>query len=129
MSFYHNKIYLICLLVICWGICLLFNSCTYYHPFPKVDELYEARDPDTNEPVIHIVATKWTDGHYSTPIVKIVDSNDCTWAIGCYSENPELWSIMRICKGEKKEVRFRKIYTTRSRPTWLPYSEFGDYKK
>jgi len=128
MLLFTKFIYKYCLTIILLAMIFLNYSCTNYHPFPDVAELYEAKDPDTNEPAVQLVVKKWTDGDYTTPIVKFVDSNGCTWAIGCYSESPEMWSIMRICKGEKQEVSFQKIFTTRARPTWLEHSEFNDYK-
>lgn len=35
---------------------------TWWHPYPTHNEVYEATDPDTQEPVIRLVTTKWTDG-------------------------------------------------------------------
>jgi hypothetical protein len=116
--------------IICGLLFFLNFSCAIGHPFPRTDELYEIRDPNTNEPVFQIVATKWTDGHYSTPVVRFLDSKGYTWVVGFYSDDPNMWSVRRISNGERKEVGFQKIFTSPTgAPMWLPDSEFNDYKK
>ncbi len=129
MSLVKKIIFGVNIAVFC-GLLLFLNfSCARWHPFPKTDELYEVRDPDSNEPFFQIVATKWTDGHYTTPVLRFLDSKGHTWVVGFYSEDPNSWSVNQMSNGERKEIGFQKIFTAPARPTWLRFSEFNDYKK
>ena len=129
MRLFNKIIYGVCITVLCGSFFVLNFSCAIGHTFPRTDELYEVRDPDSNEPVFQIVATKWTDGHYTTPVLRFLDSKGHTWVVGFYSDDPNMWSFRRISNGERRGVGFQKIFTTPTSPNWLPYSEFNDYKK
>lgn len=99
--------------------CVIFVCTSCYdtrHPTPQYHELYEVKDPNTSEVVFQILACKWTDGIYSsTPVIKTLRPDDCTWMVSCHSENPKMWTIYRLCPGGKPErIEHYKIFTSRN---------------
>lgn len=128
----EKNLFLFFWIIILGGCITFFVSCGWrtHDPADVADELYEVKDPDSNKPVAQIVATWNSDKIYYTPTIRFFDSNGCTWAITCYSNNPAMWTIYRIGPSDKaRRVDYKKIYETSATSNWLKWSEFNEYKK
>jgi hypothetical protein len=88
-------------------------SCLMDHPFPR-DEIYEARDPNTNRPVMRIQNTLWTDGrtgvYYGT--IKFRQLDGAVLSIELRIENdPNYWKV-EYCQpdAEPQKIPLKRIY-------------------
>ncbi len=91
-------------------LCVLTSCYIEGHPFPSVDEVYVVTDPNTDQSILQIVTTQWTDGSYvDSPFVRFKHSDGSTWIVACYSEDPEFWNVYRVRHEEKpEELEFEK---------------------
>lgn len=104
---YNSKIIITALMVF-----LIFaaSSCTRGHPMPMSKEIYEAKSPHSGQPVVQIIAEKWTDNEYqSTPVVKFMDSYGDSWAIACYDNDPNHWCVYYTPRDKTTDIsRYRE---------------------
>jgi len=98
-------------------------SCLMDHPFP-FNEIYEARDPNTNRPVVRLDNTWWTDGHtedyYGT--IKFRQTDGSVFSIFLLSNDPNRWKIEYCQPGtERKEIPLSRIYRRLDSPRNFDY--------
>lgn len=73
-------------------------------------EIYEAKSPLSGQPVVQIIAEKWTNNEYlSTPVVKFMDSHGDSWAVACYDNDPNHWCVYYTPRDKTTDIpRYRE---------------------
>ena len=104
-----------CIVIVLFGILIGVSSCyNTGHPMPQLTEVYEAKDPETNESILRIIAVRWTGGYYPcSPYIKFRQPDGSTWNIRTFSNDPNYWEVVRIHpEKEAQEVTLEKIHTS-----------------
>lgn len=69
---------------------------TTAHPFPVCDEVYQAVDPNTQEPVVRLLSTIWTGGDRGMLVIMFRGPRAPVWYVVIDSvEYPHSWGVFR----------------------------------
>jgi len=123
MKFFKNKKLVGVLMITIFALSiaavyLVFRNHGYTtaHPFPICDEVYQAVDPNTQEPVIRLVSTIWTGGDRGEElIIMFRSSGGSVWYLTISSsEYPHSLAVFRGSVNLDSEVTLIKTHSLSS---------------